>query len=309
MFENLAKYDIILVAGPQRSGTKIVARMIAHDAGHTYVDEMEVGYAPMRNPTVLPKFIEVARQGGQKIVVQCPGWTEKLYTLSAKDTMLIVVERDVEDIVRSRKRMGWRVARGHRAELYNVYKRWREEWSKACENAMTVFYETLYCHPLWVPPGERAHYKRNDDWQPDLPPRILFVADGTLDVALECLHEHLKKDGFASYIIKVDAKLEGFREHVLEVRPHYAVFIVNPKQRQQSQRALEIAKSMGSKIVIGATSNDVEWAKELRIIDIVVPDCHLKFDDTIIRLAKKEHPRDFQEILWREPRTREMRWL
>ena len=41
MFEYMAIHSRIVVTGPQRSGTTITAKMIAHDTGHRYVDEAE----------------------------------------------------------------------------------------------------------------------------------------------------------------------------------------------------------------------------------------------------------------------------
>ena len=42
VFEYLLHYHYVIVTGPQRSGTRIGAKMIAYDTGYTYVDEAEV---------------------------------------------------------------------------------------------------------------------------------------------------------------------------------------------------------------------------------------------------------------------------
>ena len=42
MFEYLKEFPVVLVTGPQRSGTRICAKMIAHDTGHRFVDEREI---------------------------------------------------------------------------------------------------------------------------------------------------------------------------------------------------------------------------------------------------------------------------
>ena len=41
VFEHLLNFAVVLVSGPQRSGTTICAKMIAHDTGHTYIPESE----------------------------------------------------------------------------------------------------------------------------------------------------------------------------------------------------------------------------------------------------------------------------
>ena len=43
MFEHLEKFPRILVTGPQRSGTRIAATMIAEDTGHWFVGEEGIG--------------------------------------------------------------------------------------------------------------------------------------------------------------------------------------------------------------------------------------------------------------------------
>ena len=42
MFEWLSEFERIFVTGPQRSGTRICAKMIAHDIGYEFIDETQI---------------------------------------------------------------------------------------------------------------------------------------------------------------------------------------------------------------------------------------------------------------------------
>ena len=64
MFENLAVHNKIVVTGPQRSGTRIGAQMIAADTGHQFVDEAEF---LIKDSDLFREFLQ--RDG---VVVQAP---------------------------------------------------------------------------------------------------------------------------------------------------------------------------------------------------------------------------------------------
>jgi len=65
LFDWLASFDKILVTGPQRSGSRICAQMIAYDTGHEYVDEEDLS---MDSLYQLCGFLEDQRG----LVIQCP---------------------------------------------------------------------------------------------------------------------------------------------------------------------------------------------------------------------------------------------
>ena len=64
MFENLAVHKKIVVTGPQRSGTRIGAKMIAADTGYQFVDEAEF---LIKDSDLFREFLQ--RDG---VVVQAP---------------------------------------------------------------------------------------------------------------------------------------------------------------------------------------------------------------------------------------------
>ena len=98
-FAELKTYNKIVVTGPQRSGTTIIARMIAHDTGHTYIDEslFEVGDFKLFKKTI---------QDNDTCVIQCPGLAHKAHCLNEyTDTIVLFCIRPVADIIASQNRV------------------------------------------------------------------------------------------------------------------------------------------------------------------------------------------------------------
>ena len=172
MFEHLAKHDVILVSGPQRSGTRIAAKMIAADTGHRYVDEDEFKvYSRKRFDAILQQH---------RIVVQCPTLCHILHEVATNDTLVVMMLRNMEDIVASEKRINW--TGGAYRELANFgmsrqearkfrqrggqiaplkYARWWGHQRKRVPQWLELEYESLAAHPLWVPKEQRAEFKDN----------------------------------------------------------------------------------------------------------------------------------------------------
>lgn len=93
MFESLEEFDNIVISGPQRSGTRIVAKVIAHDTGKTYIDEKDINYHDFR---LLEYYI---KQGN--FVIQCPGLCRILHHIKDKSTLIIMVRRPINEIINS----------------------------------------------------------------------------------------------------------------------------------------------------------------------------------------------------------------
>ena len=102
MFEELGTYRVVLVTGPQRSGTRIAARMIAADSGLRYVDEDEFG---VYNHKRLRAIIAQA----EGVVIQCPAMCHMVHKVAAEDVLVVMMMRDVDDIVASEKRIDWTI--------------------------------------------------------------------------------------------------------------------------------------------------------------------------------------------------------
>ena len=84
---------LIFVTGPQRSGTTIAARILAHDLNRPYVDEAE--YTPNDIPT--------------NAVIQAPFILKSVLELSFlfPEAHFVFMDRDKEEIIKSMERIEW----------------------------------------------------------------------------------------------------------------------------------------------------------------------------------------------------------
>lgn len=165
MFEDLKDYRIILVSGPQRSGTRFVARAIAHDTGHNYVDEVGVHTDSVYG---LDWIMQEARVLETSVVVQCPAlmWVIP-FIADAPDILVVVCMRKEEEIVASEERIGWshewieRLRYQFHQDAWPIcrikYAAWgANKWR--VPNYREVCYEEMEGHPLWVPKKRRKNF-------------------------------------------------------------------------------------------------------------------------------------------------------
>jgi hypothetical protein len=160
MFEWLKEFKRILVTGPQRSGTRIGARMMAYDTGYRFVDEMEVKFDSLYALSDL--FAE-----HQEFVVQCPALCCHAHLFSADDTAVVLMRRKIPDIVASQERIHWvwektELARygrisGNIAEI--KYEFWEQYQRSRIIHAFEIPYENLEAHPLWVSLDQRKDFR------------------------------------------------------------------------------------------------------------------------------------------------------
>lgn len=161
MFEHLDNYSVVLVTGPQRSGTTIAARMIAHDTDLSYIDEQAF------KATDVEKWRDIVERS-LNVVIQCPGMCRWVHEYGDRDNVAVVmVCRPVEDIIASQRRIGWRYeayelrsyeANGARPVARVKYDYWYEHQKGVILNAYELQYESLSNHPLWVPKERRRFF-------------------------------------------------------------------------------------------------------------------------------------------------------
>jgi hypothetical protein len=156
MFEHLAQFPKVLVVGPQRSGTRIAAKCIAHDTGHRYADEKELGGGDdvMKATALLCN--------DEKVVLQAPGLTHCCDTW--RDSVCVVmVRREMSDIVRSQERINWHCEEKELAKYGMAfepflpgtaaqakYQAWDDYQRRYIAHWTEIQYEDLRAHPLWV---------------------------------------------------------------------------------------------------------------------------------------------------------------
>jgi len=139
----------ILVTGPQRSGTTICAKILAHDLGYNFYTEEHINISSFE---AAKKMVETQ----DKFVLQCPAICHVIHEL---DATIIMVSRPVHEIVASEARIGWQGERQNELKKYNrsngiislvKYQAWYT-WQKAlCKESYEIDYHSLDSHELWV---------------------------------------------------------------------------------------------------------------------------------------------------------------
>jgi hypothetical protein len=162
MFEWMTRFDVILVTGPQRSGTRICARMVAHDTGYRYVDErvIAVGHAELL----------VALSG--KFVAQCPALCYCIHELGADNIAIVLMRRSITDIMASQERINWGNEADERRHYPGSvgpisvvkYEFWEQHQRPLIDHPFEIEYESLASHPLWIPKEGRSNFVP-DQWK------------------------------------------------------------------------------------------------------------------------------------------------
>lgn len=164
MFERLSRFGVILVSGPQRSGTHICARAIAYDTGHRYIDEM--AFAAHNSQ----RWREIVRAGG-RVVVQCPAQCHLLHEWAGDSRVGVVfMRRALKDILASQERINWTAHEGARelakyglqygtiAQVkYDFWERWQRDLFPPGRR-FEVEYRSLRDHSLWLPRAKRRGF-------------------------------------------------------------------------------------------------------------------------------------------------------
>ncbi len=159
IFEWLGQFDKIIVTGPQRSGTRICARMIAYDTGYSYIDESKLRIDSLYH---LWSIVRTERH----FVVQCPALCRHIHLFDAEDSAIILMRRAIKDIIASQERIGWRwgkveLARYDRSEgiIAEVkYRFWEDYQRERIRHAFEIDYASLSGHPLWISQNLRGDF-------------------------------------------------------------------------------------------------------------------------------------------------------
>ena len=170
MFEHLIQFTQILVTGPQRSGTRIAAKMIANDTGYRYVDETEYGVHSQK------QFKKLQRE--EFFVAHCPGMNHVIHNYSTEDNLVVMMYRDIEDIIASEERVHWFYGIYDELLKYGIpydelnqyaktgvppisglkYQKWENEQRDRIINFWDLEYESLSEHPLWIAKEDRKDF-------------------------------------------------------------------------------------------------------------------------------------------------------
>jgi hypothetical protein len=165
MFEGLNKYRAILVTGPQRSGTRICSKMIAHDTGYEWLQEGDVGATFISAKSFLSK---------NGVVVHGP-MLSSVADLFDDDVLVVFMRRDIADIVASQDRILWSGpgnGEGWERKQYDAmdidmpisevkYFIWDHLQRGRIKHTMDIPYESLKRHPFWVQKHLRKNFEAN----------------------------------------------------------------------------------------------------------------------------------------------------
>jgi hypothetical protein len=157
MFEHLAAETRIVVTGPQRSGTRIAAQMIAGDTGHRFVDEADFNF-------IDEQLWRDVLASDDPFVVQCP--TMFRFVVDDADPRLFVVlmRRDLAAIHASEARIDW----NERYEPFELHRFGLEQGDAAAikyeywdshprpARYLEIEYDDLVAHPSFI--RDREHF-------------------------------------------------------------------------------------------------------------------------------------------------------
>ena len=163
MFEYLSGHKIIIVTGPQRSGTNICAKMIAHDLGYEYHSERDFGVDSLYG---LRGLVSHLLGIGVNAAIHAPALCVYMHHFKTPEVAIVMMMRSIPDIIASQERIGWngeeveliryRVARGPIAAVKYAY--WFGQQRQHTKNAYEVFYDNLRDHPLWIDKELRGEF-------------------------------------------------------------------------------------------------------------------------------------------------------
>lgn len=163
LIEELRPFKNVVVVGPQRSGTRIAARILAHELGAAYRDEAIFTADNWR------RFLLVLGRD-KKQVIQAPALTHKAVAIDEEGAAVVIVRRGIADILASQRKLKWRFEDIERDKLdasvdsHPIAQIKYQFWDTVkvrMHHAFELHYDDLARHPMFVPKQERVDFKWN----------------------------------------------------------------------------------------------------------------------------------------------------
>ena len=180
--EDLFKgYKRIIIVGSQRSGTTFTSQALANTLNFRNVDESEF------NVRDVNMFRNIIKQ--ENIVVQAPAMTCRIQALVGDDDLVVFMSRKWSDIVKGVHRKNkslsnwilmetmFNIERYYFNEYDNTagkffdkhvnknsyyldayYNMWKHYQSKVIPNCITLKYESMKNHPMWLDKSQRKNF-------------------------------------------------------------------------------------------------------------------------------------------------------
>jgi hypothetical protein len=164
LLTRLPTYRVVIVTGPQRSGTTIATQILAAELRFTPVLEES-----FREDNLMAFASIVVKR--RKAVIQAPALSSIVHLLSAVDVAVVFMWRRVEDIIRSEERIDWTKS-FERVEKEKYFLPddprpvseikqtiWREQQRpRLGARAFELDYESMSNHPLWIEKSSRVNF-------------------------------------------------------------------------------------------------------------------------------------------------------
>jgi len=157
MFEDLTKYNKILVTGAPRSGTHICARMVSQDTGYSFLSDRKFS-------THNIKSFRKLYANRSAFVTPCPSSSIRrhLAEFAKEDTLIIYMLRNPYEILKSITRIKHSLSRVPVDEAIERIRQSVLNWEKQkieITHWLEVQYHSLESHPLWIPKEDRINFK------------------------------------------------------------------------------------------------------------------------------------------------------
>lgn len=169
---DFSRFRVVVVTGPQRSGTTIAARIIATESSMQFVDEDEYG---TKDVGAWKELVAT----GQQLVVHSPAMARWVHEVAnpdsgGQDVAVVWLIRPLLEILASQQRVGWDGAderikyemKGADGRPVAVVKTWywyHQQRPFIC-NPFEIEYHDLERHRLWVPAHKRVTFGKRQ-WQ------------------------------------------------------------------------------------------------------------------------------------------------
>lgn len=174
----IKKYSRVLVLGPQRSGTNIAAKILAHESGYPLFSERQFGESScvIDKPPTHSEKLEDFMQTEPSYVLQSPVLTYTAQTLDVSDAIVCFISRPILEIEDSRTSSDWpgaeREWRKYQASFPEMtedlsavnlatvqVKTWKEIQKEQMKLPfIELTFSDLQNHPLWVQKTERGSF-------------------------------------------------------------------------------------------------------------------------------------------------------
>jgi hypothetical protein len=163
LVEAIRAFDVVVVTGPQRSGTTIATKVLAEALGIEAILE-----ETFREDDLILFGAVITRH--RPCVVQAPALSGAVHLLKAQYACVVFVKRSLDDVITSQERIDW--TRTHEFWEKSKYHHgadprpiallkadmWEQQRHLLGRRAFDLEYESLTSSRLWVPKELRTQF-------------------------------------------------------------------------------------------------------------------------------------------------------